>query len=372
MASQSGHTASVQLLLLRKASPHLEMEGGATALHMACQGGFADAAELLLSHGASADTQVQSGWSTLMLSSRNGHTDVVRILIAFGAHVNTQMESGQTALYLACQYGHESVVRLLLGAKADISPAPPSSQSPSNKKLPSALRVATKCGHQSIAKLISDHQVAVESGGFSASGAMLPLAGVPFDSATERFYFSLGVCVDLDPCHFAWGSGDFTLTATITPRVNGKIAASGEYAILFIKSNQTEEPFMGPSCIVYNSGLVQFRLARTTELGQENKGLVKGGWRSGVPITLTFIRQFDQLYIFQDTEQIAFQCVTPSFDVSNTAPLRIGGNHVNQQYHNLDAYVSGLSSYSTAVFPVRQQPEPSTAVSLAAAAPDLA
>merc|ERR1719487_2305739 len=131
---------------------------------------------------------------------------------------------------------------------------------------------------------------------------MVPMVGVPFDATTQRFYFSPGVHADLDASHFAWGTSDFTLTATITPRTSGRVAATGEYGVLFIKSDQMEAPFTGPSCIIYNSGLVQFRLARTPELGQDNKGLVKGGWQLGVPVTLTFIRQADQLYIFQGTE----------------------------------------------------------------------
>jgi hypothetical protein len=371
MASQYGHAATVQLLLLRKAAVDVEIEGGATALHLACQGGYADAAELLLAQGAAANTQVDSGWSTLMLSSRSGHSNVVRVLLSHGAVANAQMNTGQNALHFACQYGHEAVVRLLLGAKADVTPQPLAAKSPS-KALPSAIRVASKFGNEGIAKLLSDHQLVVENGGFSASGAMLPMLGVPFDAATQRFYFSPGVYADLDPSHFAWGCSDFTLTATITPRVDGRITATGEYAVLYIKSDHTEAPFVGPSCIVYNSGMVQFRLARTPELGQENKGLVQGGWRSGVPVTLTLIRQADQLYIFQDSDQIAFQCVTPSFDVGTTAPLRIGGNHVNPKYHNLDAYLSGLSSQSVAAFPARNHSDNTAATSAVMAPPDLA
>lgn len=221
-------------------------------------------------------------------------------------------------------------------------------------------------------KLLSERKIVKKSGGFSVAGALIPLNGVQFDAATQRFYFSTSVHADLDASHFAWGTGDFTLTATITPRADGKIAASGDYAVLFIKSDQMEHPFMGPSCIVYNSGMVNFRLARTPELGQENKGMVIGGWRSGVPVTLTFIRQVDQIYIFHGTEKIAFQCVTASYDVSNAAPLRIGANHVNPRYHNLDAYLSDLSSHAIAIFPAPPRDETSVAVSAAAAPPDLA
>merc|ERR1719453_1564578 len=161
---------------------------------------------------------------------------------------------------------------MLLGAKADPAPAttPAEAAAPRSTSkrgaAPSALRVATKYGHDSIVKLITEHQLGAVLGGFSASGAMLPLSGVPFDAASQRFYFSPGVFADLEPAHFAWGTGDFTLTATITPRADGKVTAKGEYAVLFIKSSDTQDPFMGPSCIIYNSGLVQFRLARTPEL----------------------------------------------------------------------------------------------------------
>jgi ankyrin repeat protein len=373
MASQAGQTGIVQLLLERKAGVDVPMQGGTTALHLACQHGFANLAKLLLCHKASIDLQVHSGWSALMLSCRNGHTDAVRVLLSAAADANLPMQSGQVALHFACQYGFEPIVRLLLDAKADVSPGlsptPVASTSLATtswtsaatsgdcakRSLPSPLKIAKRCGHDGIASLLSEYQTSSEARGFCASGLMLALPGVPYDASTQRFYFSNAVHVDLDSSHFPWNSGDFTVTATITPRCDGKVASMGEYAVLFAKSDQSAHPFMGLNCLVYNSGMVQFRLARTTELGQENKGMVRGGWRSGVPVKLTFIRQLDQLYIFQDAEQIAFQCVTDSFDINNSAPLRIGGNHINPKHHCLDAYLSGLSSHCTAIFPVQRR-----------------
>merc|ERR1711970_893653 len=105
------------------------------------------------------------------------------------------MQTGQSALHFACQYGHEPVVRLLLDAQADITPRPASAGS-KRPALPSALRVASKYGHEPIARLIAERQMAAHSGGFSASGAMLPLPGVTFDAATQRFYFTAAVYVD--------------------------------------------------------------------------------------------------------------------------------------------------------------------------------
>jgi len=220
--------------------------------------------------------------------------------------------------------------------------------------MPSALRVAKRYGQDTIVRLLTQYESTSETQGMCASGLILPLPGVSFDSANRSFYFGRAVYADFDSSYFPWGCGDFTFTVTVTPRLNGKVAASGDYAVLFTKCSDTDHPFTGPTCLVYNSGAVQFRLARTIELGRETKGVVHGGWQCGVPVKLTFLRSVDKLYIFQGAELMALQSVTASFDVSNDAPLRIGANHLNPQFHNLDAYLSGMMSRCTAIFPVRE------------------
>ena len=151
MASGSGHTDIVKLLLQRGAQVDLQNNVGRTALMIASDRGHMNIAKLLMDHGAevgrdqvlvaackSGDDSlvlslINSGvnvnclvkfgygeWSPLMMASAEGHTDIVKLLLQRGAQVDLQYDHGSTALMRASDRGHMNIAKLLMDHGAEV------------------------------------------------------------------------------------------------------------------------------------------------------------------------------------------------------------------------------------------------------------
>ena len=142
IASDEGHTATVELLLTHGADINaqdnygrtaLDMarneeirqlllnycvnnakeQAGSTALIWASRKGDTATVELLLTHGADISAKDNYGYTALMWASQNGHTAIVELLLTHGADINAQNDYGYTALMYASQNGHTATVELL-------------------------------------------------------------------------------------------------------------------------------------------------------------------------------------------------------------------------------------------------------------------
>ena len=124
LASERGHTATVQLLLnscARVARFDMQIDSGQSALMAASQNGHTEVAKLLLDHHAQVDMHDNDGWSALIWASHNGHTEVVKLLLDHHAQVDMQIDNGRFALMAASQNGHREVVTLLLDYHAQVN-----------------------------------------------------------------------------------------------------------------------------------------------------------------------------------------------------------------------------------------------------------
>ena len=111
LASENGHAAVVELLLL-KAGADVHVDDDAPLL-LASENGHAAVVELLLQAGANVHA-----WddAPLRYASENGHAAVVELLLQAGANVRAD---GDGALLWASSRGHLAVVELLLKAGAN-------------------------------------------------------------------------------------------------------------------------------------------------------------------------------------------------------------------------------------------------------------
>jgi len=101
----------------------LDMDGGLTALHLACASGHAGMATWLLGIGADADSRRHNTFTPLHAAAMNGHCMIVDLLLSAGADPNVQTTpQGYVPLHSAAWAGHDATVRVLLarGARTDL------------------------------------------------------------------------------------------------------------------------------------------------------------------------------------------------------------------------------------------------------------
>lgn len=116
MASESGYTEIVQILLSAGADPNL---GGATTpLEAAVVEGQIETVSALLAAGADVNRAVEDGFTPLMTAAATGDLRLVRCLIDAGARPRKTNDDGDTAITLAQEEGHDAVVKLLRSASS--------------------------------------------------------------------------------------------------------------------------------------------------------------------------------------------------------------------------------------------------------------
>ena len=150
LASLSGHTKMVQLLLENGAKVNFGKEGGACPLAFAAAEGHVDIVFLLIKAGATIKTadlaerlvicSASSGnakvlnllmraypkldsWknSALIAAVQYGHAKVVKILLNKGAHVDYKDSEGATPLIIASRNNNFEIVKLLIKKGADVN-----------------------------------------------------------------------------------------------------------------------------------------------------------------------------------------------------------------------------------------------------------
>ena len=119
IASYTGRTDIISLLLKANASPNLQHDEGTTPLYIASQEGHTDVISLLLKANANPNLQYGNGRTPLMIAALNDRSQIVQLLLASGADPNLQHSSDITALMLACRAGCLESVELLLMSGAD-------------------------------------------------------------------------------------------------------------------------------------------------------------------------------------------------------------------------------------------------------------
>jgi ankyrin repeat protein len=116
MASASGYSEFVRVLVEAGADPDMGFLHEATPLFVACQKNKLEVAQLLLSHGATVDAALENGATPLFIAAQLGHERVVRLLLSRGADVGRRLTGGNHSapLHVASEHGHLGVVELLV------------------------------------------------------------------------------------------------------------------------------------------------------------------------------------------------------------------------------------------------------------------
>ncbi len=150
LASLSGHTEMVQLLLKNGAKVNFGREGGAGPLSFAAAEGHAEIVFLLIKAGATIRTpelaeklvicsaasgnarvfniltkayQKLNSWnnSSLIVATQYGSTEIVKILLNKGVDVNHKDVEGATPLIIASKMDNFDLVKLLISKGADVN-----------------------------------------------------------------------------------------------------------------------------------------------------------------------------------------------------------------------------------------------------------
>ena len=122
VASGAGKTEAVRVLLDHGANVNFEMQGGVSALDVACVDRQTKTVQLLLESGSQKHLFPTKEKPFLNVICGQGHAETVRVLVKHGAPVNFQEENGRTPLLSACVMGHVEVVKVQ-GADPDIQDA---------------------------------------------------------------------------------------------------------------------------------------------------------------------------------------------------------------------------------------------------------
>jgi hypothetical protein len=141
-----------------------------------------------------------------------------------------------------------------------------------------------------------------------------------------------------------FGSSDFSIEFTFTG--NGvdetdRITPDGTYGSLFIRSSQSGSPYTGPSAFIWNNGDIKFRM-RGDDAMMCSGALPNP--KSATARVLKFTVVQSTLSLFVDSVQSCSMAMTKTPDTSQfvSAPLRLGGNHVNSDSQNLHAKLSSI------------------------------
>ena len=143
VATRSGHTDVVLLLLDNKADINAKSHNEWTPLHRAEN---KEVAEILLANGAEVNVKTTDGKTPLHLAAGNGHDDVAELLLAHKAEVNARTNEGDTPLHFAAGVGHKKIVELLLANQAEVDAKDNGSKTP--------LHWAARKGQKSVAELL--------------------------------------------------------------------------------------------------------------------------------------------------------------------------------------------------------------------------
>jgi ankyrin repeat protein len=121
-AADLGNEKTVNAMLARGVDvDYSEEEAEITPLVLASQSGHSRVVEILIKHGADLEAENRWGGRPLSVAAAGGHDEVVLQLLKAGAKINAGGTNGNTALMSAAQEGQAKTVALLLKQGADAS-----------------------------------------------------------------------------------------------------------------------------------------------------------------------------------------------------------------------------------------------------------
>lgn len=157
MASNRGHTSTVEALLEARADVNLAMKDGTTALHTATYKGHTSVVAALIASGAAVNARCHDGVAALLMAAKSGRDQLVRILLKAGAEVDAALKDGGTPLLAAAYKGHTQCVGALLEHGASVDAAREDGLTP--------LCQASKAGHERCVELLLNGGANVEAAG---------------------------------------------------------------------------------------------------------------------------------------------------------------------------------------------------------------
>lgn len=227
LATRSGQTVIVDLLIERGAKINAANSEGETPLHLASKLLDDKIAKLLLKGGAETETKETSMRRTpLHIAAEKGNLAVARALLQSKAHANTGGgKCGVTALHLAAEHGHAEIVSLLVsyGAAVNVS-LHISRQTP--------LHLASANGHDAVVEILIKERANVAAIQYpnvmgqtslhlaAQNGHHLVVSLLCFESTLEQRDMSDGNT----PLHLA-ALGGHTLAAKFLLRNNAEVEA---------------------------------------------------------------------------------------------------------------------------------------------------
>ena len=113
LASTSGHTAIVELLIQYGADVNSQNYNQETPLYLASRHGQLETTHLLLASGSEVSSRDSKNFTALHRAALSGHLDVVTLLLESGADINARNADDATPLDLASAFGRSDVARLL-------------------------------------------------------------------------------------------------------------------------------------------------------------------------------------------------------------------------------------------------------------------
>jgi len=115
-AASSGHADDVRVLtrMSAGANDNAQRNDGVSALHVASRTGRTDIVKLLLENGADIETRDINGCTPLWIAAANGHGEVIETLIASGADADAISYNRYLPFHAAIENGYTDAAVTLL------------------------------------------------------------------------------------------------------------------------------------------------------------------------------------------------------------------------------------------------------------------
>jgi len=114
IAAQNGKVKAAHSLIAAGADVNAPVaKGGYTPLMLASLSGSSELVTLLIEHGAKVNATNPGGITALMIAAAGNRSSVVGLLLKSGADVNARSEDGRSALSIAQANNNEAVIKLL-------------------------------------------------------------------------------------------------------------------------------------------------------------------------------------------------------------------------------------------------------------------
>jgi ankyrin repeat protein len=195
IASHEGHSEVVKALLdagadkEAKSGTHLRQ----TPLHVAAHEGQSEVVKILLDAGADKEVGNAAEKTALVIAAQGGHSKVVRILLDAGANKESRIPGRFTSLFAASQKGHSEVAKMLIDAGADKD-----AQNTAASITP--LTIAAQQGHFELVKVLLNAGAATEVGTSDGSTPLI-LASSGGHSEVVKVLLDAGADIEARTSH---------------------------------------------------------------------------------------------------------------------------------------------------------------------------